>query len=434
MSGGGGGLRESFSVFRIRNYRLFWFGGLTSNIGRWFQTLAIPLVVFDLTGSAGWVGLAGFAQIMPMAVMGPYGGAIADRYPRRSVLLVTQTLQAFVALGLMAMWFGGVREPGAYVAMSVLVGVTAGLNLPAWQAIVSELVPRDQLLAGITLNSAQFNTSRMIGPALGGAAIAWFGPGWAFFVNAISYSAVLTGLALMRLETVHERPEGRMRPLHEFAGAARYAFRVPGIRTAILSVSMIGFFGLSLQTLSVTIAEDVFEQGEQGFGLLLSAVGLGAVLTSPIIAGAAQRYRRSQIQQFALMLYAAGALVMAFAPVFLVALAGGFMMGAAHLTSASTLNTAIQLQVDEAVRAKVLAVYLSTLTAANPLGQLLLGQLIDRTDARFAYAAAGGAFLVIAAYLAIGGRLHALDSDEGEVTEPYGGDVQPTSPSPPKRG
>ena len=235
------GLRESFSVFRLRNYRLFWFGGLTSNIGRWFQTLAIPLVVFDLTDSAGWVGFAGFAQILPMALMGPYGGAIADRYPRRKVLLVTQTLQAFVALGLMTLWFSGVRSPGAYVAVSALVGMTAGLNLPAWQAIVSEIVPREQLLAGITLNSAQFNASRMIGPALGGAAIAWFGPGWAFFVNAISYSAVLTGLALMRLDIVHRRPEGRMRPLHEFAGAARYAFRSEGIRTAILTVSMIGF-------------------------------------------------------------------------------------------------------------------------------------------------------------------------------------------------
>ena len=106
------GLRESFSVFRLRNYRLFWFGGLTSNIGRWFQTLAIPLVVFDLTDSAGWVGFAGFAQILPMALMGPYGGAIADRYPRRKVLLVTQTLQAFVALGLMTLWFSGVRSPG----------------------------------------------------------------------------------------------------------------------------------------------------------------------------------------------------------------------------------------------------------------------------------------------------------------------------------
>ncbi len=428
-----GGLRESFSVFRLRNYRLFWFGGLPSNIGRWFQTLAIPLVVFDLTDSAGWVGVAGFAQILPMALMGPYGGAIADRYPRRKVLLVTQTLQAFVALGLMTLWFSGVRSPGVYVAVSALVGMTAGLNLPAWQAIVREIVPREQLLAGITLNSAQFNASRMIGPALGGAAIAWFGPGWAFFVNAISYSAVLTGLALMRLDIVHQRPEGRMRPLHEFAGAARDAFRSEGIRTAILTVSMIGFFGLSLQTLSVTVAEDVFDQGERGFGLLLSFVGLGAVSMSPIIAGAAQRFRRSQLQQTALMLYAAGALVIAVAPVFAVALAGGFMMGAAHLTSASTLNTAIQLQVDESARAKVLAVYLSMLTASNPIGQLLLGQLIDRTDPRFAYGLAGGAFLMIAGFLAVGGRLEGLDADAGEITEAYGGEIQPTMPAPPRR-
>ena len=430
---GGGGLGNSFSVFRIRNYRLFWFGGLLSNIGRWFQTIAIPIVVFDLTDSAGWVGLAGFAQIMPMALMGPFGGAIADRYPRRQVLLVTQTLQAFVALGLMALWFSGVREAWAFVAVSVLVGLTAGLNLPAWQAIVSELVPREHLLAGITLNSAQFNASRMVGPALGGAAIAWFGPGWAFFVNAISYGAVLTGLALMRLDAVHVRPEGRMRPLREFAGAARYAFANQGIRTAILTVSLIGFFGLSLQTLMVTIAEDVFEQGEQGFGWMLSAVGLGAVLTSPLIAMAAGRFKRSQIQQTALLLYAGGSLVIATAPVFSVALIGSFMMGAAHLTSASTLNTAIQLQVDEAVRAKVLAVYLTMLTASNPLGQLSLGQLIDRTNPRFAYTLAGAAYITIGLWLLVGRRLRGLDAEAGEITEPFGGDVQPTAPAPPRR-
>ena len=116
-----------------------------------------------------------------------------------------------------------------------------------------------------------------------------------------------------------------------------------------------------------------------------------------------------------------GALVIAVAPVFAVALAGGFMMGAAHLTSASTLNTAIQLQVDESARAKVLAVYLSMLTASNPIGQLILGQLIDRTDPRFAYGVAGGAFLVIAGFLAVGGRLEGLDTDAGEITEAYGG-------------
>ena len=429
----GGSLRASFSVFRIRNYRLFWFGGLVSNIGRWFQTIAIPIVVFDLTDSASWVGLAGFAQIMPMALMGPFGGAIADRHPRRQVLLVTQSLQALVALGLMVLWFSGVREAWAFVVVSLLVGLTAGLNLPAWQAIVSELVPREQLLAGITLNSAQFNASRMVGPALGGAAIAWFGPGWAFFVNAISYSAVLTGLALMRLEVMSVRPPGRMRPIREFVDAARAAFANQGIRTAILAVSLIGFFGLSLQTLMVTVAEDVFEQGEQGFGWMLSAVGLGAVVTSPLVAIAAGRFPRSQIQQTALLLYAGGSLVIAVAPFFWVALVGSFMMGAAHLTSASTLNTAIQLQVDEVVRAKVLAVYLTVLTASNPLGQLSLGQLIDRTNPRLAYTLAGVAFSTVGLWLLAGRRLRGLDAQAGEITEAFGGDVQPTAPAPPRR-
>lgn len=427
-----GPFREALEVFRIRNYRLFWFGGLISNIGRWFQTVAVPIVVFDLTGSAAWVGLAGFAQIMPMALMGPWGGAIADRYQRRNVLLVTQCLQVLPAVGMAVLWYGDVRSAGAYVAVSALVGVSSGLNLPAWQAIVADLVPREQMLSGITLNSAQFNASRMIGPALGGAAVALWDPGIAFVVNAVSYGAVLLGLALMRFDTEFVPPAGPTRPVRDYVAAARYAFGNRGIRTALLSVSMIGFFGLSMQMLSVTIAEDVFDQGERGFGYFLSFVGLGAVLSSPFIASAATRYKRSQVQSFAFLLYATGSLVIAFSPVFAVTLAGGFMMGAAHLTSASTLNTAIQLQVDEAVRAKVLAVYITMMTATNPLGQLLLGRLIDATDPRFAYAVAGGMFITIGLLLTVGGRLSGLDGEFGQYEPSAAAEVHPSTPAPPK--
>jgi len=426
-----GSFRAALEVFRIRNYRLFWFGGLISNIGRWFQTVAVPIVVFDLTGSAAWVGLAGFAQIMPMALMGPWGGAIADRYQRRKVLLVTQLLQSLPALGMAALWFGGVRSAAAFVAMSVAVGVSAGLNLPAWQAIVADLVPRQQMLSGITLNSAQFNASRMVGPALGGAVVAGWGPGVAFVVNAVSYGAVLTGLALMRFDSDAARRAAPMRPVRDFVGAATYAFAQRGIRTALLAVTMIGFFGMSMQMLSVTVAEDVFDQGERGFGYILSFVGLGAVLSSPFVAGAAARFKRSQIQSFAFLLYAAGTLVIAFSPVFAVVLVGGFMMGSAHLTSASTLNTAIQLQVDEAIRAKVLAVYITMMTATNPLGQLLLGRLIDATDPRFAYAVAGGMFISIGLVLTIGGRLSGLDDEVGSYEPSAAAEVHPSMPAPP---
>ncbi len=428
-----GSFRETVSVFRLRNYRLFWVGSLVSNIGRWFQTVAIPIVIFDLTGSAGWVGFAGFAQIMPMALVTSVGGAVADRYQRRTVLFITQSLQALVAVALTVQWFVGVRSPTAYVVTSVFVGATAGLNLPAWQAIVSEMVPREKLLAGITMNSAQFNGSRMIGPALGGLAIAAWGPGWAFFVNAISYGAVLGSLLLMSMPHRDIDRSHRLRPLHEFAEAARYAAARRGIRIAILTVSMVGFFGLSLQTLSVTIAAQVFDRGEQGFGLMLGCVGLGAVLSAPFVAGAAGRIKRSRIVETALILYAGAALLIAFAPWFELALVGSFFMGVAHISTGSTLNTSIQLQVDEAIRAKVMALYITSLTAANPTGQLLIGQLIDATDPRVAYTCAGGAFIVIASWLAFRGHLGGLDIDEGTYEPvPAVAEVHPSTPAPPR--
>ncbi len=424
--------RDTFAVFGLRNYRLFWIGGVISNTGRWCHAVAVPIVIYDLTSSAGWVGFAGFAQIMPMAFMGPFGGAVADRYQRRQVLLLTQSFQALTAAGLAILWFASVRSPLAYVAMSVLVGVAAGMNLPAWQAIVSELVPRNMLLAGITLNSAQFNSSRMIGPALAGLTIAAWGPGWAFVINTASYGAVLTALAMMHMPLREITSNGRLRPIVEFVVAARYAASSRGIRTAISAVAVVGFFGLSLQMLSIAIVEEIHQRGERGFGLMLSCVGLGAVLSAPFVGGIAARFDRSRIVEFALVLYASGSLVVAFAPWFNLVLVGSFAMGSAHLATASTLNTAIQLQVEEAFRAKVLAVFIMMLTVSNPIGQIVLGQLIDATSPRIAYAIAGGAFIVIALWLASGGRLVGLNSHDGGYEPASVAEVHPSTPLPPR--
>ena len=175
-------------------------------------------------------------------MLGPVAGAIADRHARRRILIVTQSLQAAAGVMFMVMWFSGVRSPGAYVGASVLAGAAAGLNLPAWQAFVSELVPRHALMSAITLNSAQFNTSRLLGPTLAGVVIAAWGPGWAFTVNAVSYAATIAALVLMRLPRVHPDPDGRMRPLREFVSTLGYVRTRPGIVTAVATVSIIGFF------------------------------------------------------------------------------------------------------------------------------------------------------------------------------------------------
>jgi len=394
---------------RVRNFRLFWISGIVSNTGRWFQAVAVPIIVLQITHSAGWVGIAGFAQLLPTALMGPIAGAIADRYPRRRVLMITQSIQAALALGFMLIWFAGVRNVWAYVGASVIAGVAGGLNLPAWQAFVSELVPRDQLMGAITLNSAQFNASRMIGPAMAGVLIAAIGPGWAFGINAVSYIAVLVALPMMRLATPEHRDLTPMRPMSEFVETLEYIRGKPGILTAVSAVSLIGFFGLSVQALSIVMAEDVFHKGEGGFGLMLSMVGLGAVLSSPIVTVIAGRVRRSRVQGVALTLYGASITILAVSPWFLLALAAMLLMGAAHIASASTLNTSIQLQVDERLRAKVLSVYLTTLLIANPVGQLGLGQAVERFGARQSFAAAGVAMLSAALFVALTGRLRGLD-------------------------
>ncbi len=398
---------------RERNFRLFWISGIISNTGRWFQAVAIPLIVLQITGSAGWVGIAGFAQLLPTALVGPIAGAIADRHPRRRVLLITQSIQAVMALGFMAMWFGGIRSVWAYVGASVVAGAAGGLNLPAWQAFVSELVPRDQLMSAITLNSAQFNAARMIGPAMAGVMIAAVGPGWAFGVNAVSYTAVLVALTMMKLKALPVGDSTPMRPMREFAETLRYVRARPGIMMAIGAVSLIGFFGLSVQALSVVIAEDVFGRGGSGFGLMLSMVGLGAVLSAPAITSLSARYRRSRIQGVALVLYGVSIMILAVSPWFMLALVAMMIMGAAHIASASTLNTAIQLQVDEGVRAKVLSVYLMTLLAANPVGQLSLGQAIERFGPRPSFAAAGMGMMAVALFLGVSGRLRGLDVGVG---------------------
>lgn len=421
-----------FAAFGFRNFRVVWIGAVISNIGRWFQSVAIPLVIYDLTdGSAAWVGFAGFAQQIPTALLGPVAGALADRYARRNILIVTQSLQAVASVAFVVMWSADVRSPGAYVIAAIGTGVAAGLNLPAWQAFISELVPREFLMSAITLNSAQFNVARLLGPLMGGIVVREWGPGWAFSINTVTYLAVIIALVMVTMPKIHRPADGRMRPIREFIATLGYVRIRPGIVTAIATVTLIGFFGLAGQSMSVTLAEDVFDRPDTGFGMMLTSAGLGAVLASPIIAWVAHRVRRSIIQQYALVLYGAGIVLAGVAPWFELSLGGMFLMGMAHIASASTLNTAIQLQVDETVRAKVLSVYITTLLLSTPLGLLVLGQAIDRFGPRETFVVSGVALVAVAAGLVVTGRLHGLDVEVGEFEPTSVGEAHPSTPAPP---
>ena len=372
--------------------------------------IALAFVIEDLTDSGTWVGLAAMMQTLPAVFLGMVGGALADRFPRRIMLTFTNLAQALIAMGFAAMWASGIDRPLAYIALGVVNGCVNGIQLPAWQAFVSELVPRGALLNAVTLNSAQFNASRAVGPMIGGIVLAIGGPGWCFFTNSLTYvPAVLAlilhpgaptgfgGMATGRMYSKTPRPRCAMPPIIP-ASACRY-----------LIAGVIAFFGQPIIHLVVIFADDVFKVGETQYGILAAATGVGAMLNTPFVAGRGSRVPRSRLVGFGWPFYGITLLGFAISPYYWLAVVALAALGASHIATAATLNTVIQLQVEEALRAKVLALYLITLLAGLPLGAQLQGFLADLVGPRIAVGGAGVLLAATALWWVITGRTKVLN-------------------------
>jgi MFS family permease len=456
------GLREAAAALRYRQFALFWSAALVSNTGSWMQNAAVPYVLFQLTHSAAWAGLAGFAQLFPAVIMGPLAGSLADRFPRRRILLVTQSLLAVTAFGLWLLWVSGAATPVSIIVVVAIAGVIAGLNIPSWQAFVSELVPRSLLLNAVTLNSAQFNASRALGPALGGLVLAVLGPGWAFLLNALSFGAVIAALVLIGraraadaadavgapvVDAAHPDGRGQSAPLfadagnprrrgrvrREFAETMRYVAARRGMSACVLVVAAIGFFGSPVFQLLVVFTDEVFHVGRAAYGFLGACLGIGAVLGTPLIAGPGSAMRRSKLTGTALLVYAGALVCFALAPAYLVAAVSLLVAGAAYLGLASTLNTTVQLQVDEAMRGRAISLYLMGLTASAPLGAVVQGWLAEQIGPRPTVAGAGTLLLALGVLLRVTGRLRPMDDPGPPVTAPAAAGVAPVGVPGPSR-
>jgi MFS family permease len=421
------GFRSALVAFRYRNFALFWTGALLSNTGTWVQNITVPFVVFQLTSSPLWVGVAAFTQLLPLALFSVVGGALADRHQRRTILLVTQSVSALLALALWAVWTADRASLPVVLVLVGAGGAVSGLNIPAWQAFVTELVPRNVLLNAVTLNSTQFNAARAFGPALGGLVLARLGVGWAFLLNAGSYLVVLAVLLAISVPPL-VRTEARQSVLRGLTSSVAYARRHRGLATCIVSVAGLGLLASPINSLLVVFAEDVFAVDRFRYGLFGAALGVGAVIAAPLVAGPGTGVRRSLLAGGGMVVHGAALFGFAIAPTYAVALALLVVAGAAYLPIAATLNTTLQLQVQEARRGKVLALYITVFTVAIPVGSLLQGALADVVGARLTVAVAAGSYLAAVAVLTTGGWLRTLDSTDmvGTTIEP-GGDPAGTA-------
>lgn len=410
------GLRHAVRAFRHRDFAIFWSGALASNTGSWVQNLTVPYVLYQLTESAFWVGFATFAQFIPVMILGPVAGSVADRLDRRRVLLLSQSLMAAAALALWMAWALGVRNLAAILGLVMLSGVVAGLNIPSWQAFVNDLVPREDLLSAVTLNSLQFNAARAVGPAIAGFLLYSFGPSWAFLVNGLSFVFVLVALVLVRT-----RPPRRTSPmsggvLRQFGRAVRYTRTQPGIVVGMVVAILVGALGNPIQQFTVIFAEDEFHVDELGLGFLNVALGFGAVVAAPLVSGWDAVVTRAGVVRVALPVYGLAVVGFAVAPSYWVALAALVAVGAGFLAVISTTNTAVQVIVADHIRGRVMAFRIMAFTGAYPLGALLQGAVADVVGPRVTVAAAGLLLLGAAGFLVLlrPALLRSLDDPHDE--------------------
>lgn len=387
------GLRHSVRAFTHRDYAIFWVGATISTSGTWLGTIVVPVIVYSLTESPIWLGIAVVCQLVPAAAVGPWAGWLSDRLPRRHLLLWTQAGLTVAAASMWLLWAAGVHELWAVLVPVALQGVLTGLTMPSWQAFVHDLVPRADLRSAVAFNSLQFNLGRAIGPAIGGLVLATWGPDTALLVNAVSFAAVLAALALMR--TDGRGTGGRDGILRGFTAAAAIIATTPSLRTAVLLAVAVGFLGNPVFNLTVVFAEEVYGVGALELGLLNAALGLGAVLAVPLVSGWSARLSLGNIVRGGLIVYTCAFVALGIVDAYVAGLVCMLLIGTSFLAVISSANTAMQLQVHDAWRGRVIAVRTCIYTAFVPLGALVQSVIAEAVGIRWSMIVVGACFLIV---------------------------------------
>ena len=366
--------RSSFTVLRYRDYAVFWTSALVSNSGSWMQTIAVPFVIFQLTHSTTWLGFAAFMAFFPALAMGPISGSLADRFSRKTILLVTQTALMVVAFAMWGVWIGHAASAWLFVLLLLFSGIASGINITAWQSFVPQLVPESELLHAVRLNTMQFTAARAVGPAIAGLVLAAYGAGVAFFVNAVTFLLVVGALLVVHPRSVPVA-EGAGRVWQHFRAGARYVRRRPTLWMCVLTIFVVSFLGTSLLQLAPALAANQFGVGKSAYGLLVAMFGAGAIVGSVVVATWGDRVRRSTMTLVGAALMAAAQIVLGAVSAYVLGCAALFVMGVFYVLISTALNTSVQARVDEDHRGRVMAIHLMCLLAGVPFGALILGKL-----------------------------------------------------------
>ncbi|MEO5936176.1 MAG: MFS transporter [Terriglobales bacterium] len=356
-----------------RDFRYLWAGNFLSNVGTWMQNIALGWLVLQLTNSVFWLGVVGFASAVPLVVFTLIGGVIADHVDKRKLLIGTQLIMMIAAFLLAALTYWDRVTVTQIIVLALLTGLASALATPSQQALLPQLVPRRILSNAVGLNSAQFNMSRVLGPTVGGFAMAWFGASGNFLLNGLSFVAVIVALMRMHYPAQSAIPEASW--WERLTEGFRYVFGNPKTNVLVLLVCSGGLLGVPYLSFVPYFARDVLHRDARGLGLLMAASGLGAFFAAVTIAYVGKPRYRGKLVFGAGALFFAAIIAFAVSREFLISVAMQMVAGYCLIIMVAIINTRLQLLASDELRGRTMSIYATAYLGLPPIGSFLAGWL-----------------------------------------------------------
>lgn len=364
-----------FRAFAYRNYRLFFSGQSISLIGTWMQRIALGWLVYRLTQSPVLLGITGFSSQFPTFIFAPFAGVFADTRNRHRIMIVTQSLAMVQALVLAALVLSNTITVTHIIVLSIFLALIRGFDIPARQSFIVEMVEdKKDFGNAIALNSAMFNSARLIGPSLAGILIALVGEGACFTINGISYIAVIVALLLMRLPARRSRVKGK-KVLNELKLGLRYAFNSVPIRSILILLAVVSLVGMPYAVLMPIFARDILQGGPATLGFLMGAAGVGALVGAGFLASRRDHRGIERIIPIATSIFGLGLIVFSQSRLLGLSLIFVVLTGFGMMVQMASCNTYLQMIVDDNMRGRVMSFFAMSFMGMAPLGSLLGGWL-----------------------------------------------------------
>jgi MFS family permease len=374
----GGGRFQTFRSLRYRDYRLLWIGTLFASSAQWVQQITVGWLAYQLTGSATMLGAVNGVRALPLLVLAPFGGVAADRFERKALMLWTQVLLLVASVVMAGVILAGMVRVWHLIIYMMITGVAWAFNNPVRQAIVPNLVPRHDLMNALALNSVGFNVTRIVGPTIAGLLIAWLGAGENFLIQAVAYAGMALMVVPMTVPAVKRATGVSVR--ESLSDGASYVWGSPILRTMLLLALVPMVLALPYMALMPIFAQEVLDSGAGGYGLLMSAGGIGAVVGTLTLASFNSVSRKGPIVLGGIFVLGLSLMLFALSRSFELSLLLMVVAGAAQMVYMTTNQTILQLIVPDEFRGRVMGIYMLNMGFV-PFGSLMAGGLADLTSA-----------------------------------------------------